>query len=477
MEYPNETERKEEEAAKKPSTATKAIVLGVLVVLLVIGILLPIKLVPNAASTVASTLSSWFVPKGNVRLSPSPTELATGQEVTLTWSGAHRTDGSYAVTYSCTQGVRVETSISQPHETVPCDTPYYFTPNDNSITLSITSESNRFADIKFALSFLKNDSSQAQKLAESTVTVTNTAVADSRQLYGSATPTATVSVSPSPTPTAARPSPSPSRTPVAVVEEVPVGPADLTVYVIGAGYIDPSTSKFVLSESVAPEEQAAAIKFQVANVGGQASGKWKFVADLPSTSDPRFESTDQQSLYPGEKMEYVLSFENLARALDNYATIVVDPSNMLRERNEGNNTARVHIVNETGAGTYVGTGKADLSVRILETGIVDNGKFVRSNYSTIYDKVGIRFEVVNQGSRSTGDWKFHADLPSTDSSVASFTSETQSSLAPGEKAVFVIGYDQARQGTHSVTIAVDPNNAIDETTNSNNTATVSVTRN
>ena len=103
---------------KAPSTTLKVVVLILLVALLIVGILLPIKLVPNAFNSVTDTFKSWFNKEKVVEITTNTTSINSGDQVVLSWNNAPKTEGTYALSYGCTNGVHVETSIVSPNETV-----------------------------------------------------------------------------------------------------------------------------------------------------------------------------------------------------------------------------------------------------------------------------------------------------------------------------------------------------------------------
>ena len=125
--------------------------------------------------------------------------------------------------------------------------------------------------------------------------------------------------------------------------------------------------------------------------------------------------------------------------------------------------------------TYVG--KADLSIKILDTGIINKStlQFTKTSNISSTDRVGIKFEVKNIGDKTSGVWNFTATLPSQSS--PSYQSDTQISLKPGDKIEFTLGFDDptGTTGANIATINVDPLNYISEITKTNNVATVGIT--
>ncbi len=468
-------EQNELENRKKPSKALKVTVLVILVVLLVVGVLLPIKLIPNAFSSIASSISSIFTPNKPVTVTTDKTDVNSGDTFTISWNGSHKTNGTYSLTYDCTTGLRLVTSVNQPNETVPCGTTYYFSPNQNSIDVTVISEGTRFADAKITLGFLENGAATVDTLGSTSVTVTNTGLSDN--LPATTTPSTGTSATTTTQP-AKKLIPASSHPIVRSTRAVsnPNGLPDLEVRPISVGYLN-DNGVFIPSGSVNPNQQAA-IKFSIVNVGDKNTGAWTFAMDIPSQTDPRFTSGIQQNLGPGDRIEYVLGFRNIDNAQDNIATITADPSNFLMEYSKANNTARIHIVNNFASGSN--TGNADLSVRVLDTGVVNRSTGVYTAQSSVgsSDRVGIRFVVTNSGTTPTGTWKFHATLPATDSRVASYDSDPEPSLNPGQSMTFSIVFETLQNyGSNTATITVDSANQVGESNENNNTTSVNIVRN
>jgi len=421
-----EVHQEELEKQETRRIPVRIIVLIALVVILALGILLPIKIVPNALSSIGATLSSLFRRSEPITLSTTPADIQSGQPFILSWTGEKKTDGSYALHYPCVEGVRIESSVGEPKEVITCNSSFYFSPADTSIELTAFSDRNRTEQIPLTLSFLANNASRSEVLADTTITVTN----PSRPTTSAtSTPIATS------TPKTAK-KPTPKVTPSS-------GLPDLEVRAIDVGY----------------DSQKAVLSFVVVNIGDTASGPWTLRATLPSHTDPTHLAPHQQSLAPGDRIKYHLEFKNVNTSGDRKATITADPENEIKEESETNNKTNIFVPTTQG---QTGT-KPDFGIRILNTGVNAEGRAFA------------RFEVVNLGGRATGEWRFQATLPTTDN-LSEYNSSIQSSLASGEKVIFNVGFENARFGTNTITISLDPQNSIDENNESNNTASANVVR-
>ncbi len=475
METQPTNNREEVVIEKQPNTTLKVIVLVILIALLITGILLPIKLVPNAVTSIKNGFSSLFGGGETATLTTDKSEINSGEAFTLSWDGKHKDNGSYVLTYACKDGVHMQTSIYQPNQEVPCDSQYYFSPNDNRIDLSIFSENNRFIDVPVSLSFLANDSTEVKTLASTTLTITNVNVADSRQnITGTSTTptpvtvaTSTTPVEPTtPAPVATTPAPKPTITRTHRVSN-PNGTADLSVQITDIGYLDPVTAQFVSSPTIYGNARAAA-KFVVTNNGDKNTGAWNFTATLPTVDHPTYTAYNQPNLGPGDGIVYTLGFDKINQTLDNVISIAVDSNNQVVETSETNNTSSVHIANLSGTnnGTPTNVGGADLTVKITSI----------PSYTYANSRVNVQFEVQNIGDQTVNSWRFTANLPTGDSN-SFYTSEYQAPLAPGAKIIFNLGFDRTQyQGNNNVSITVDPYNNVSEVNENNNSTSATIYR-
>ncbi|MDQ3076787.1 MAG: hypothetical protein M3Q63_01905 [bacterium] len=455
----NHTENKER---KQTNTALKIIVLIGLIALLIVGILLPIKLVPNAVTSIKNGFTSLFGTDSKVTLLTDKKEIQSGEPFTLTWNGRLQKDGSYVLTYSCTPGVEVQTSVNIPNQKVPCDTPYYFSPRDNSITIVIISENDQSATVPVNLGFLANNSNETEVVGDTTFAINNASIPTTPTPVATSTPRVpepTIPATSTPatsTPRVPEPTtPTPSK-PTPTTPSQPQAPAiaDLAVSILTVTY---------------PTQDQVTVKFNVSNVGTKSSGTWNLKATMPSKSNPVYTALNQKSLNPQDGIIYTLTFDRNAYSTNNTVTITADYDNRVTESNNSNNTLSMQI-----SGTTVQSGKADLTIKTLRTGVLSSsGKFIETDSVGYADKTAVQIEVVNNGSVATGVWKFTADLP-TSGSYSFYTSPTQKSLAPGAKAILTLGYDLQEDYGNKIIIDIDSNDDVNELNESNNEKSVTL---
>lgn len=122
------------------------------------------------------------------------------------------------------------------------------------------------------------------------------------------------------------------------------GLPNLSIVLIDNGYLTNGndTSSFKASHTV-PAGQVEALKFDIVNTGTNASGNFDFKALLPTDSTYTFYSGAQDSLNPGDKVEYVISFDRARVGKDQQINLTVDADNHVAESNENDNTATSYI--------------------------------------------------------------------------------------------------------------------------------------
>lgn len=121
------------------------------------------------------------------------------------------------------------------------------------------------------------------------------------------------------------------------------GLPDLVVESVVTGYLNNSdTSSFRSSDEV-PDGKRGAVKFTIANRGTNVSDRFEFEAELPTSRSYTYNSRAQQSLRPGERIEYVLGFDQTREGQNRTITITADPDDEIDESNERNNERSVSI--------------------------------------------------------------------------------------------------------------------------------------
>ncbi|MDP3965251.1 MAG: CARDB domain-containing protein [bacterium] len=118
-------------------------------------------------------------------------------------------------------------------------------------------------------------------------------------------------------------------------------------------------------------------------------------------------------------------------------------------------------------------GLPDLSVRILSHGVIDpiSGEIVSREPTSPEELVAVRFLISNVGGTSTGTWYFTAQLPIYPDYA--YASPAQVSLARGASIENMLRFKNAVPGG-AFHVSVDPANQVNELSENNNTASVSI---
>lgn len=260
---------------------------------------------------------------------------------------------------------------------------------------------------------------------------------------------------------------------------------DLAISILNRGTTNASgqyieTNNFTSSDVVT-------IKFKVENRGACATGPWNFRAEMPSNN-----SNDQlrvlnsvSSLSAGSAVTGQATFDSPRVGTNNVTLTVTTASGS--DSNTSNNTAVSSLTVANTGGTTpintIGDGRADLEVRILQTGILTGAnQFIPTatvNASTgayggnfrAGDRVAVRFEVVNNGRTASGLWNFRAEL--TDYPNKNYVNpQYENSIAPGGRMVYTMAFDSVRIGSNTITIFTDYLNQVSEFNEGNNIANV-----
>lgn len=122
----------------------------------------------------------------------------------------------------------------------------------------------------------------------------------------------------------------------------PQGVIDLEPRILEVGFVDKATNVFTASSSPSANLRIA-VRFEVVNKGTKASGSWSFNAVLPTMPLYIYSGDAQQSLLPGERIEFVIGFDSVERKKDGEFTANVDPTGRVVESNESNNIVKTLI--------------------------------------------------------------------------------------------------------------------------------------
>lgn len=114
----------------------------------------------------------------------------------------------------------------------------------------------------------------------------------------------------------------------------PNGTADLRVTITDTGVIRNGDFR---ERNEVREEDRAAVAFTISNAGTKETGAWYFSALLPTGETYYFKSDNQQNLLPGDRIEYILAFDDIEGRRETELYVYADPTDGLNEISETNN--------------------------------------------------------------------------------------------------------------------------------------------
>lgn len=444
-------------------------ILGALVfVFLVIGIFGAVKIIPYIISSLASvgiSLSSVFTAKEALTISVSTDPIIPGQQFSFSVNHSGETEeGTYTWSYACA-GAVLRTRTLSADTVIPCGKEFRIQEGEK-ITLISPEQNNN--GVVFVVNFLGVNGKKLR--AEKQIGAGTVAP--------EAMPPSSYIKNPPSTGNGGRP--------------------DFSIAVLETGIATQANT--IIPTTMLSANDRAGVKFVITNAGGTATGAWQFEAIIPNQNPVQvYHSPLQQSLAPGDSIQFVLGFDGTNGTAVGNILIQVDDSDSVKESNEDNNIVTVSFT-RTGGGyvaptynynqtyypyqdtsyyNYSPNGNTDLALLSVNPGFIDprTGSFSSaSGFSNDTYRPAVQIEVENRGSGATGTWDTDIviirDYNSSNSSYYNSRRSTihqpnQISLANGErrKIVFEI---PASIGRNTIEVILDPNNRIYERNEGNN---------
>lgn len=128
----------------------------------------------------------------------------------------------------------------------------------------------------------------------------------------------------------------------------------------------------------------------------------------------------------------------------------------------------------TSAPAVLPNGTPDLSVRIVDVGIINaSGVFVATSSVFRTQQAAVMFDIVNNGTAVSKQWDFTAILPIAVDGY--YHSDMQQPLSPGDRIRFTLGFtDLNTVGENKFVMTVDPSNSLKDSNRSNDSATATI---
>lgn len=121
------------------------------------------------------------------------------------------------------------------------------------------------------------------------------------------------------------------------------GLSDLVVSISSVGYLASTTADSFVATSTIHSGMRPAIKFTIKNFGTNASGQWRFSASIPTQSSYLYYSPFQQSLNPGDSIDYTLGFDQPIAGSNRTISITANFDRAITESNTNNNSASINL--------------------------------------------------------------------------------------------------------------------------------------
>jgi hypothetical protein len=187
--------------------------------------------------------------------------------------------------------------------------------------------------------------------SEPTLSVISTPVASTTISFGTTTTTTSTSVTPTvSTPTRPKPvTTTPGEKTSGAYQiggtaaNVLPGLPDLVVSINTTGYLAGASADSLIASSTVPSGSRAAVRFTIKNVGTNATGSWRFSASIPTQTAYIYQSQPQQSLNPGDSIEYTLGFDQANKGVDQMISITANFDHAVAESNPDNNSASAKV--------------------------------------------------------------------------------------------------------------------------------------
>lgn len=121
------------------------------------------------------------------------------------------------------------------------------------------------------------------------------------------------------------------------------GLPDLTVTINATGYLTAASAGSFVASSTIPSGSRPAVHFTIKNIGTNTTGLWRWSASIPTQSAYIFQSQSQQSLNPGDSIEYTLGFDQAIAGSNKTISITANFDHMVGESNTNNNSAAATV--------------------------------------------------------------------------------------------------------------------------------------
>jgi len=121
------------------------------------------------------------------------------------------------------------------------------------------------------------------------------------------------------------------------------GLPDFVVNISAVGYLATTSTESFIASSTVPSGGRPAIKFTIKNIGTNVAGTWRFSASIPTQSSYLYYSPFQQSLNPGDSIDYTLGFDQATAGSNKMISVSANFDHAITESNFNNNNASAQL--------------------------------------------------------------------------------------------------------------------------------------
>ena len=121
------------------------------------------------------------------------------------------------------------------------------------------------------------------------------------------------------------------------------GQPDFVVNITAVGYLATTSAESFIASSTVPSGSRPAVKFTIKNIGTNVAGQWRFSASIPTPSAYLYYSPFQQSLNPGDSIDYTLGFDQAIAGSNKMISVTANFDRAIGESNTNNNSASAQL--------------------------------------------------------------------------------------------------------------------------------------
>lgn len=459
-----------EKSGNKSFVSKILFIIGIIIILILLAwaVINFIPMVFSSLANVSSSIGKKVTSSSDeITVLANDNDLNTGERFSIYWRFTPKEAGLYSLSYDCINGVNFDIHVARDTKRLICNLPITLPKDTVNVDLTVYNTNvDSFVDVPIKVHFTsESDITDPSSTGQTVITVRNEASVTANNTTNGELSSATITSQSAPEKDTAQTT---NTTPQ----------SQTTTQYVTPTFTTPTRPDLAVSNLYAYPNQSA-FQFDVYNIGGQSSGTWYFSYTDPSENNTLQYSPAQVSLAPGQGIRLSLAF-NTQRNSSEVVTVYADPTNLISENSENNNSGAVTlkgrriIIDDNDRDNDYENDLSDLNIRDLEVGRIDGGRFVSDNTLNSGDKVAVRFEVRNIGDRSTGSWKFEIrGTPYDDGDI--YRSSSQSALSSGQTREIILELGNADKGTFNLQVKLDSDNSVREERENNNDDSVRLT--